>query len=295
MSYEHGTSSKRLPEWLRRPLATPGQATAVAGLLGELRLNTVCQSAKCPNRGECFSSGTATFLIMGDACTRGCRFCAVETRAPEPLDPDEPRRVAEAARRMELSHVVVTAVTRDDVADGGAAHFVAVIEALRDAVPDAMIEVLTSDFAGRMASVDTVAAAAPDVFNHNLETVPRLYAEVRPGADYELSLDVLARVRETRPALETKSGLMLGLGETQDEVRAVMSDLLAHGVRLLTLGQYLRPSAAHLPVVEFVEPEVFTHLGREARKMGFVSVASAPFVRSSYHAGEMAAEASAER
>lgn len=288
MAYEHGTSTKRLPEWLRRPLATPGQASAVEGLLGELRLNTVCQSAKCPNRGECFSSGTATFLIMGDACTRGCRFCAVETRVPAPLDPDEPRRVAEAAARMDLKHVVVTTVTRDDVPDGGAAHFVAVIEALRDAVPRATVEVLTSDFAGRLESVDTVAAARPDVFNHNVETVPRLYAEVRPGADYARSLRVLARVRETQPDLPTKSGLMLGLGETPAEVLEVMRDLLDHGVMLLTLGQYLRPSAKHLPVAEFVSPEVFAQLGREARKLGFSSVASAPFVRSSYHAAEMA-------
>lgn len=294
MTYEHGTSSKRLPEWLRRPLATPGQATAVAGLLGELRLNTVCQSAKCPNRGECFSSGTATFLIMGDACTRGCRFCAVETRVPEPLDPDEPRRVAEAAKRMELSHVVVTTVTRDDITDGGAAHFVSVIEALRSAVPDATIEVLTSDFGGRLESVDTVAAARPDVFNHNLETVPRLYAEVRPGADLDRSLAVLARVRETQPDLPTKSGLMLGLGETEDEVLELMTLLLESDVRLLTLGQYLRPSEAHLPVAEFVEPAVFARLGRAARKMGFTSVASAPFVRSSYHAHEMAEEAAGD-
>jgi len=294
MTYEHGTSSQRLPAWLRRPLATPGQATAVAGLLGELRLNTVCQSAKCPNRGECFSSGTATFLIMGDACTRGCRFCAVETRTPEPLDADEPRRVAEAARRMELSHVVVTTVTRDDVADGGAAHFVSVIEALRVAVPEATVEVLTSDFAGRFESVDLVAGARPDVFNHNLETVPRLYPEVRPGADYQRSLDVLARVRRTQPDLPTKSGLMLGLGETEDEVLEVMSDLLAHGVTMLTLGQYLRPSAAHLEVTEFVEPEVFARLGRAARRMGFASVASAPFVRSSYHAGDMVQEATGD-
>lgn len=264
----------------------------MAGILGELRLNTVCQSAKCPNRGECFSSGTATFLIMGDACTRGCRFCAVETRTPEPLDADEPRRVAQAALRMELSHVVVTAVTRDDVADGGASHFVAVIEALREAVPAAAIEVLTSDFAGMLESVDLVAAAHPDVFNHNLETVPRLYDEVRPGADYRRSLGVLARVHEAAPDLPTKSGLMLGLGETEDEVVAVMGDLLDSGVRLLTLGQYLRPSAAHLPVVEFVQPEVFVRLGRTARKMGFASVASAPFVRSSYHASEMVQEAS---
>lgn len=289
MVYEHSTSNRRLPEWLRRPLATPGQARAVEGLLGELRLNTVCQSAKCPNRGECFSSGTATFLIMGDACTRGCGFCAVETRTPAPLDPDEPRRVAEAAARMGLAHVVVTTVTRDDVPDGGASHFVAVIEQLREAVPDATVEVLTSDFAGRLASVDAVVAAAPDVFNHNLETVPRLYAHVRPGADYHRSLSVLARAGE-RGGMPTKSGLMLGLGETEDELLAVMRDLRDHGVSLLTLGQYLRPGPMHLPVVDFVEPAVFARLGRAARRMGFASVASAPFVRSSYHAREMAEE-----
>jgi lipoic acid synthetase len=258
-------------------------------MLDELKLNTVCQSAKCPNRGECFSSGTATFLIMGDACTRGCRFCAVDTRKPAPLDDDEPRRVAEAAFRLGLTHVVVTTVTRDDLADGGAAHFVAVIQQLRAAVPQAAIEVLTSDFGGNLDSVDTVAAARPDVFNHNLETVPRLYESVRPGADYRRSLRVLARVPQTQPDLPTKSGLMLGLGETPDEVREVMADLLAHDVSLLTLGQYLRPSTAHLPVAEFVDPSVFTQLARDAYKMGFSAVASAPYVRSSYHAAELAA------
>jgi lipoyl synthase len=248
----------------------------------------VCQSAKCPNRGECFSDGTATFLIMGDACTRGCRFCAVETRTPEPLDSDEPRRVAEAAVKLGLSHVVVTTVTRDDLPDGGAAHFVAVIGALRDAVPSVAVEVLTSDFAGRVESVDTVAAAHPDVFNHNVETVPRLYESVRPGADYARSLGVLARVRETQPDLPTKSGLMLGLGETADEVRDVMRDLLGNGVEMLTLGQYLRPSKEHLPVAEFVEPSVFAELERSAYELGFRAVASAPYVRSSYHAGQLA-------
>lgn len=287
MTYEHGNATKRLPPWLRRPLATPGQASAVEDLLGELKLHTVCQEAKCPNRGECFSSGTATFLIMGDACTRGCRFCAVETRAPGPLDSGEPARVAEAARRMELSHVVVTTVTRDDVSDGGAAHFVAVIKALRDVVPNATVEVLTSDFAGQLESVDLVAAARPDVFNHNLETVPRLYAEVRPGADYRRSLDVLARVKEVAPEVPTKSGLMLGLGETHDEVLEVLRDLRGAGCEMLTLGQYLRPSATHLPVAEFVEPLVFAELARGAYALGFSAVASAPFVRSSYHAGEM--------
>ncbi|MDF1542740.1 MAG: lipoyl synthase [Anaerosomatales bacterium] len=297
MTYAHGTKQERLPEWLRRPIATPGRATAVEGLLGELRLNTVCQSAKCPNRGECYASGTATFLIMGDACTRGCRFCAVETRVPAPLDAGEPARVAEAARRMGLAHVVVTTVTRDDLPDGGAAHFVAVIEALREAVPDATVEVLTSDFAGNTSSIDAVTDARPDVFNHNLETVPRLYPEVRPGAEYRRSLGVLARVKERcaeadAPPLPTKSGLMLGLGETPEEVVAVMRDLREAGCDLLTLGQYLRPSPAHLPVAEFVEPAVFEELAREGRALGFSAVESAPFVRSSYHAKELADRAS---
>jgi lipoic acid synthetase len=225
---------------------------------------------------------------MGDACTRGCRFCAVETRRPLPLDSDEPRRVGEAAAKLGLRHVVITTVTRDDLADGGAAHFVEVIRSVRAAVPDAAVEVLTSDFAGRFDDVDTVAAARPDVFNHNLETVPRLYAEVRPGADYARSLAVLARVRETQPGLPTKSGMMLGLGETTDEVIDAMADLLDSGVSMLTLGQYLRPSREHLPVAEFVLPEVFAHLSREAYRLGFSAVASAPFVRSSYHAAELA-------
>jgi lipoic acid synthetase len=280
----------RLPAWLRRPLAQPGKATAVAEMLDELSLHTVCQSAKCPNRGECFSAGTATFLIMGDACTRACRFCAVETRSPEPLDADEPRRVGEATAKMGLRHVVITTVTRDDLPDGGAAHFVKVMRAVRTASPQVAVEVLTSDFAGRAADIDTVAAERPEVFNHNLETVPRLYAEVRPGADYLRSLAVLARVRESQPGVPTKSGLMLGLGETPDEVIQVMADLLGHGVSMLTLGQYLRPSRAHLPVIEYVGPEVFARLSREAYRLGFSAVASAPFVRSSYHAGELAAD-----
>lgn len=258
--------------------------------MDELGLNTVCKSAKCPNRGECYAGGTATFLVLGDACTRGCRFCAVETRAPGAPDPDEPTRVGEAARRMGLRHVVVTMVTRDDLSDGGAAHVVEVIAALRDAVPAVTVEVLTSDFAGSMIDVDAVAAARPDVFNHNMETVPRLYPDVRPGADYVRSLDVLSRVRHTEADLPTKSGLMLGLGETPDEIRAVMADLLAHGVTMLTLGQYLRPSAAHLPVAGFIDPAVFAQLARDAYKLGFSAVASAPFVRSSYHAGELAQE-----
>ncbi len=290
-SAETTNHRKSLPPWLRRPIAASGQFSKVNGLLDDLSVNTVCQSAKCPNRGECFASGTATFLIMGDACTRGCRFCAVETRVPAPLDTDEPQRVAQAAATLGLKHVVITTVTRDDLDDGGAAHFVAVVDSVRVALPDADIEVLTSDFGGRLESVDTVAAARPDVYNHNLETVPRLYEEVRPGADYARSLAVLARVHETQPDLPTKSGLMLGLGETPQEVCAVMDDLLSNGVSILTLGQYLRPSTAHLPVVEYVEPTVFAELSREAYRKGFSAVASSPYVRSSYHAGELAEKA----
>jgi lipoic acid synthetase len=275
---------------LRRPIARTGTFAEVDGLLEELELNTVCQSAKCPNRGECFSAGTATFLIMGGVCTRDCRFCAVESRAPKPLDPDEPRRVAEAAARLGLRHVVITAVTRDDVADGGAAHFAATIAAVRSALPEAAVEVLTSDFAGDAGAIAVVVAARPDVFNHNVETVPRLYPTVRPQAVYTRSLDVLTEVRRVDPAMPTKSGLMLGLGETVDEVVVVMADLREAGVEMLTLGQYLRPSSDHLPVAEFVDPSVFAHLAREGYRLGFSAVASSPFVRSSYHAGELAGE-----
>lgn len=288
MTYDHGTSEKRLPLWLRRPLATPGAFAQVDGILRDLDLHTVCQSAKCPNRGECFSEGTATFLVLGDACTRGCRFCAVETRRPQAPDPGEPARVGEAVARMGLRHAVVTMVTRDDLADGGAAHIVAVIGAIRAAAPGAAIEVLVSDFGGDLVAVDTVADARPDVFNHNVETVPRLYEAVRPGADYARSLGVLARAAARQPNVPTKSGLMLGLGEAAEEVEQVMRDLRAVGCAMLTLGQYLRPSAKHLPVAEFVPPERFAEYARTAYSMGFASVASAPFVRSSYHAAEQA-------
>lgn len=288
MTYEHGSDAKRLPAWLRRPLAHAGEYRAVEDILGELHLATVCQEAKCPNRGECYGRGTATFLVAGDSCTRGCRFCAVETRPPEPLDPDEPERVAEAVARMRLRHAVVTMVTRDDLPDGGAAHVVATIAAIRAVAPAAAVEVLVSDFGGSADAVDLVAEGRPDVFNHNLETVPRLYRTVRPGADYARSLGVLARVRDRVPEVPTKSGLMLGLGERREEVVEVMRDLRAIGCDLLTLGQYLRPSAAHLPVAAFLEPAEFASLAREARQMGFAGVASAPLVRSSYRAGELA-------
>lgn len=287
MAYDHGTNARRLPAWLRRPIAHGGEYAAVEGLLDRLELSTVCREAKCPNRGECYASGTATFLIAGDVCTRGCRFCAVESRRPVPLDPGEPDRVAEAVEAMGLRHAVVTMVTRDDLDDGAAAHVVATIEAVRARTPDVAVEVLVSDFGGRGASVDAVADARPDVFNHNVETVPRLYKTVRPGADYRRSLAVLARAGERAPGMPTKSGLMLGLGETHDEVVEAMRDLREAGVELLTLGQYLRPSAAHLPVAAFVEPDEFAKLARVGRRLGFSGVASAPFVRSSYHAAEL--------
>lgn len=284
---------KRMPAWMRRPLAAPGRSAEVASMLDELRLNTVCSGAKCPNRGECFASGTATFMVLGSECTRNCRFCAVEPARPEPPDPDEPARLAEAAERMGLTHVVVTMVTRDDLPDGGAAHVAATIAAVRERVPASAVEVLVSDFGGDLAAVDTVLAASPDVFNHNVETVPRLYPEVRPQADYARSLRVLARVRETSPGTPSKSGLMVGLGERPDEVLAVLRDLRAAGVAIVTIGQYLRPTDAHLPVAEYVTPERFAEYARAARDLGFAGVASAPFVRSSYHASEVAGAARA--
>jgi lipoic acid synthetase len=261
----------------------------VSGLLDELGLNTVCRSAKCPNRGECYASGTATFMVLGTECTRSCRFCAVDGASPAAVDAAEPAHVAEAAERMGLRHVVVTMVTRDDLRDGGAAHVVATIEALRERVPGTTVEVLVSDFAGDEAAIDAVALARPDVLNHNVETVPRLYSTVRPQADYARSLRVLARAHVTAPETPTKSGLMVGLGETEQEVDEVLRDLRAAAVDIVTIGQYLRPSAAHLEVAEFVAPEVFERYAASARALGFAGVASAPFVRSSYHAAELLA------
>lgn len=279
---------------MRRPLATSGKSEAVEHVLGELRLDTVCRSARCPNRAECYSLGVATFLILGATCTRSCGFCAVESGSPSPVDPDEPARVAQAAVRMDLDHVVVTTVTRDDLPDGGATQFVAVIRELHAVVPDATIEVLTSDFGGVPSSVDAVVDASPDVFNHNLETVPRLYRSVRPEADYSRSLQVLARAKERSAArsipMLTKSGLMLGLGEQSDEVIGVMRDLRAVDCDLLTLGQYLRPSDAHLPVEEYLPPERFDAYAKMAQELGFSGVASSPLVRSSYRASRMRAD-----
>ncbi len=280
----------RLPDWLRIKLPTTESFAHTRSLLGELQLHTVCESAKCPNHWECWSQGTATFMIAGDRCTRACRFCAVDTAKPRPLEADEPQRVAEATRRMRLRHVVITAVARDDLADGGADHFRRTIEAVRAVNPGIAIEVLTPDFNDDEAAIDAVLAARPQVFNHNLETVRRLTPAVRHRATYDRSLSVLAKAkRRGAPGLHTKSGLMLGLGETPAEVRVAMRDLRGVGCDILTLGQYLQPTRDHLPVVEFVSPATFAELGEAGRAMGFVHVASGPKVRSSYHADEFSA------
>jgi lipoic acid synthetase len=268
-------------------LPTSATFARTRSLLDELNLHTVCESAKCPNHWECWQRATATFMIGGDRCTRACGFCAVSTLKPLALDPDEPRRVAEATRRMGLRHVVITAVARDDVADGGAAHFRATVEAVRQLNPGIVVEVLTPDFLDKDASIDLVLAARPQIFNHNLETVRRLTPSVRHRATYDRSLSVLRKVKgRGGTAVYSKSGMMLGLGERRDEVREAMRDLREAGVELLTLGQYLQPTLKHLPVVEFIAPAVFRELEGEARAMGFRHVASGPLVRSSYHADD---------
>jgi lipoic acid synthetase len=258
------------------------------GLVADLGLETICESGKCPNRSECWTRRTATFMILGETCTRPCGFCAVKRGKPEAVADDEPERLAEACARLGLRHVVITSVTRDDLPDGGAEHFRRCVEAVR-ARTGATIEVLTPDFDGRLESVDVVLDAAPEVFNHNLETVARLQQFVRRKSQYAVSLRVLERAKGTRPATRTKSGLMLGLGETTEEVLETLADLRAVGCDLLTLGQYLQPSPRHLPVVRYLPPAEFDELGRIARTLGFAEVASGPFVRSSYHADEMAA------
>jgi lipoic acid synthetase len=272
------------PQWLRAPAPAGENYRDLKGLIDRLRLHTVCESAACPNVGECWNHRTATFMILGNVCTRRCGFCAVEKGAPLPVDTDEPRRVAEAVEAMGLRFAVVTSVNRDDRPDGGAELFALVIRAIRRRVPGCGIEVLTPDFQGSHAAVETVLEAAPEVFNHNTETVPRLYRQVRLGARYERSLDVLAHAARMAPGIPTKSGLMLGLGETLEEVLQVVRDLRAQGVRILTLGQYLRPSPKHLPIVRYIPPEEFEELRRAAYDMGFAHVESGPLVRSSYHA-----------
>jgi lipoic acid synthetase len=263
-----------------------------SGVIADLRLETVCESAKCPNRTECWSQRTATFMILGNVCTRPCGFCSVPKGKTELVQADEPDRLAEAAARLGLKHVVITSVTRDDLDDGGADHFYECVLAVRRRT-GAAVEVLTPDFLGDEAAIDRVVAARPDVFNHNTETVPRLYDRVRRNADYHRTLQLLARVKRLAPEIPTKSGLMLGLGESPDEVLAVCADLRAVGCDMLTIGQYLQPTPAHLPVERYVPPEEFDRIGDLARRLGFPFVASGPFVRSSYHAGEMASGMSA--
>lgn len=279
-----------MPVWLSRPIAPPGRSAQVNAVLDELGLNTVCQSAKCPNRGECFGEGTATFLLMGSTCTRRCAFCAVESGQPAPLDSGEPNRVAEATKRMRLSHVVITCVTRDDLPDGGAEHIASTILAVKSRASGASVEVLVSDLAGRLDGVDVIIEAGPAVFNHNIETIRRLYPTVRPEADYERSLSVLERAWKRAPHIPVKSGLMLGLGESFAEVVEAMLDLRSAGCSIVTLGQYLRPGKGNLEIAEFVEPGTFEALEEEACKLGFSAVASAPYVRSSYRAGALAGE-----
>jgi lipoic acid synthetase len=277
----------RLPEWLRFNLPTSDSFAQTRNLLGELKLHTVCESAKCPNHWECWEKGTAAFMIAGDRCTRACGFCAVSTAKPLPLEAGEPIRVAEATRRMRLRHIVITAVARDDLKDGGAEHFRQTIEAVRKLNPGTIIEVLVPDFNDSDASVENVLSANPNIFNHNLETVRRLTPSVRHRATYDRSLAVLRKVKEKRgDTIYTKSGMMLGLGEREEEVMVAMEDLRRAGCDILTLGQYLQPTLKHLPVIEFVSPEQFAAIGNAAREMGFVHVASGPMVRSSYHADE---------
>jgi len=283
-------SRPRLPEWLRIRLPTTDSFAHTRSLLDELKLHTVCQSAKCPNHWECWSQGTATFMIGGDRCTRACGFCAVSTAKPMPLEEDEPARVAEATRRMRLKHVVITAVARDDLADGGADHFCRTIEAVRSLNPRTVIEVLTPDFNNRDESIDLVVSAQPQIFNHNLETVRRLTPSVRSRATYDRSLQVLQKVRQRgQGRIYTKSGLMLGLGETEEEVTAALADLRGVGCQILTLGQYLQPTLRHLPIIAYLTPEQFEAYGERARQMGFLHVSSGPMVRSSYHAADFSA------
>jgi lipoyl synthase len=281
----------RKPRWIRaQSQAAPG-VQRIKRILREQRLHTVCEEASCPNLGECFAHGTATFMIMGDICTRRCPFCDVAHGRPNPLDADEPRHLAETIQAMGLAYVVITSVDRDDLRDGGAAHFVACIQAVRGMNPQTRIEILVPDFRGRMeTALEIMRAAPPDVFNHNLETVPRLYRKARPGSDYEWSLDLLEAFRAQHPGVPTKSGLMLGIGETRDELLEVLQDLRAHGCEMLTLGQYLQPSRHHLPVERYLDPEEFDELADRAREMGFRQVASGPMVRSSYHADQQARE-----
>ena len=283
----HNQRPMRKPPWLTRKLPSVPEYGLVRSLIRGGRLHTVCQEANCPNQFECFSNRTATFLIMGSSCTRNCGFCNVDHGACAPPDPEEPVRVAEAARQMKLTYVVVTSVTRDDLSDGGASIFAETLHQLRKMIPDVMIEVLIPDFQGDFEALKTVLDARPDVLNHNIETVARLYDTVRPQAVYKRSLELLRRVEAYAPGISSKSGIMLGLGETDDEIHATLHDLSDCGCRFLTMGQYLQPSRSHLPVERFVSPEEFDDWRETALIIGFTEVASGPFVRSSYHAKDL--------
>jgi lipoic acid synthetase len=276
----------RLPEWIKTK-RNGGVVRDTKRLLRNYGLSTVCEEARCPNAGACFSKPTVTFMILGSVCTRNCGFCSVKSSTPRPVDPHEPGRIAKAAREMGLRYVVITSVTRDDLDDGGAGQFAKTVRALKEHKPDTKVEVLTPDFKGNLRNVDTVLQSEPDVFNHNVETIPRLYPVVRPLADYKRSLNILAHSKNTAPRIFTKSGLMLGLGETFDEVLKVFYDLRNAGCDFLTVGQYLRPSKLNLPVIEYREPAIFERLRLTALSLGFKYVASAPLVRSSMSAEEM--------
>jgi len=278
------------PDWIRTRISNDPKVTEIKRMMRELRLSSVCEEASCPNLSECFTNGTATFMIMGDICTRRCPFCDVAHGRPNPLDPEEPANLAKAIGQLNLKYVVITSVDRDDLRDGGAGHFDACIRAIRESSPGIQIEVLVPDYRGRMdMALEAMSHNPPDVFNHNLETAPRLYKQCRPGSDYQWSLNLLKNHKERFPNVPTKSGLMLGLGETREEVEDVMRDLRAHNVNMLTLGQYLQPSLDHHPVMRFVHPDEFKELHDLGMEMGFSHVASGPMVRSSYHADKQAA------
>jgi lipoyl synthase len=285
----------RKPEWIRVKAGSPTtRFYEIKQILREHKLHSVCEEASCPNIGECFGNGTATFMIMGDKCTRRCPFCDVGHGRPDPLDAEEPENLAKTIAALKLKYVVITSVDRDDLRDGGAAHFVECIRKVRELSPDTRIEILTPDFRGRMdRALEILKAAPPDVMNHNLETVPRLYKEARPGSDYAFSLELLQRFKAEVPGVPTKSGLMVGLGETDEEILAVMRDMRTHRIDMLTIGQYLAPSGHHLPVKRYVHPDAFAMFEREARAMGFSHAAVGPLVRSSYHADRQAHAAGA--
>ena len=279
-------SGKRLPEWLRKKGISNRQMAETKRILNKLQLKTVCRSAKCPNIGECFAARTATFMIMGEICTRDCRFCAVKKGQPLPLDQSEPSRLAQAVKEMGLKHVVITSVTRDDLRDGGAIQFVRVIEEVRALNRSIIIEILTPDFKGDIRPINQLVQAGPTIFNHNIETVPRLYATVRPQADYQRSLQVLATVKKSDSEIYTKSGLMVGLGEREAEVLEVMRELRVINCDILTIGQYLQPGREHLPVVKYIEPEQFERYQELGRELGFKYISAGPYVRSSFHAAD---------